>query len=68
MNYEYILPEIYITENGYFDEGDIRDIDRTTYYYDHLRVLLKSIEQGINIKGYFAWSLLDNFEWSFGYT
>jgi beta-glucosidase len=65
---------IYITENGYARQdtveadGGIHDQDRIAYIAQHLEVCSKLIEQGINLKGYYAWSFLDNFEWAFGYT
>jgi beta-glucosidase len=64
---------LYITENGaaFADpapaDGRIRDDRRVEYYRSHLRAVLDAMEQGANVKGYFAWSLLDNFEWSCGY-
>jgi beta-glucosidase len=64
---------IYITENGscYNDEpvdGRVRDDSRTKYLKQHLTALSRSIESGVNIKGYLTWSLLDNFEWAEGYS
>jgi beta-glucosidase len=65
---------IYITENGcaYDDmvtpEGRVHDAKRIEYFQKHLTVCADAIKQGIPLKGYFAWSLLDNFEWSYGYT
>lgn len=63
---------IYITENGscYNDEpenGRVSDLGRIKYMKQHLSALSRSIEAGVNIKGYLAWSLLDNFEWAEGY-
>ncbi|GMN26513.1 hypothetical protein TIFTF001_001328 [Ficus carica] len=74
---KYNNPLIYITENGIDEFNDPRlslnealiDNHRIEYYYSHLCYLQKSInEDGVNVKGYFAWSLLDNFEWILGYT
>jgi beta-glucosidase len=65
---------IYITENGAaFDDqvaadGAVNDHDRLGYIDSHLRACLEAIESGVPLRGYFAWSLMDNFEWSWGYT
>jgi beta-glucosidase len=67
------LPPIFITENGAADntecvDGVINDTMRTDYYQQHLLAMNDCIEQGVDIRGYFAWSLMDNFEWAFGYS
>jgi len=67
------LPPIYITENGaaFPDdvvENSIHDAARIDYYQTHLTAVHQCIEAGVDIRGYFAWSLLDNFEWAEGYT
>jgi beta-glucosidase len=65
---------IYITENGYAHkdevgaDGRVHDEDRIEYLKQHLEVCADLIKSGVNIKGYYAWSLLDNFEWAQGYT
>lgn len=65
---------LYITENGAaFDDGPnsagrITDQRRTQYFRDHLLAAQEAIAAGAPLKGYFAWSLLDNFEWAFGYA
>ncbi|HYF94721.1 MAG TPA: GH1 family beta-glucosidase [Symbiobacteriaceae bacterium] len=65
---------LYITENGaaYNDAvseaGEVADPKRVEYYRGHLAACHKAISDGVNLKGYFAWSFLDNFEWSLGYT
>jgi beta-glucosidase len=69
---DYALPSIYITENGgaFKDEwvGDkIHDTDRKAYLEQHIAALGDAMQAGVNIKGYMVWSLLDNFEWAFGY-
>lgn len=62
-----------ITENGsaYDDEvepdGSVVDTERVTYLIDHLAATLDAIDDGVRVGGYFAWSLLDNFEWAWGY-
>lgn len=68
----YGLPEMYITENGacYNMEvvnGEVDDQPRLDYYSDHLSVAADLIREGIPLRGYFAWSLMDNFEWAEGY-
>lgn len=65
---------IYITENGscYNDEpgvdGRVRDDRRINYLKQHLTSLKRSMDSGVNIKGYITWSLMDNFEWAEGYS
>ena len=65
------VKEIIITENGaaFKDElknGIIDDAARIDYFQQHLQALLKAKKEGVNIRGYFAWTLMDNFEWSEG--
>lgn len=61
----YTSKPVYITENGLADDSDTK---RAAFIEDHLRVLNKAAADGMNVKGYFYWSLLDNFEWAFGFT
>lgn len=74
VHFDYNFPMLYITENGaaYPDQIDedglVDDPLRTAYYREHLKAVSKAIEIGVPIKGYFAWSLLDNFEWAHGYS
>ncbi|XP_066583892.1 myrosinase 1-like [Prorops nasuta] len=68
LNTAYNIPEIYITENGYADFGEILDLGRVVYYHQHLWEVLFAMKKGVNIRGYLAWSLLDNFEWMDGYS
>lgn len=76
MKNKYGNPPIYITENGMgdIDKGDVpkpvalEDHTRLDFIQRHLSVLKQSIDLGADVRGYFAWSLLDNFEWSSGYT
>ncbi|HEX3127595.1 MAG TPA: GH1 family beta-glucosidase [Thermoanaerobaculia bacterium] len=65
---------LYITENGaaFYDpptaEGEVNDPLRVDYFREHLKVARHVIQEGVDLRGYFAWSLLDNFEWSLGYS
>ncbi len=71
----YDTPELYITENGcaqcdmLSDDGTrCHDYGRIHYLESHFGALLNAIEDGVNLKGYFLWSLMDNFEWAYGYS
>ena len=70
----YKLGPFYITENGaaYNDvldaDGRVRDPKRQAYFAQYLATLHRAITDGVPVKGYFAWSLLDNFEWAYGYS
>ncbi len=67
------LPNLYITENGaaYDDgpdaNGHIKDVRRIDYLRTHLKAVSHAISQGSPVKGYYQWSLMDNFEWALGY-
>ncbi|KPV40835.1 GH1 family beta-glucosidase [Alicyclobacillus ferrooxydans] len=70
---EYTSLPLYITENGAASpdvvrEGQVHDDDRIDYVHAHLQAAHQFIEEGGNLKGYYVWSLMDNFEWAFGYT
>ena len=72
LNQNYKLPPIYITENGaavddQVVDGAVEDEQRCRYYQNHLSSVDQAIRKGVDIRGYFAWSLMDNFEWSEGY-
>jgi beta-glucosidase len=69
----YELPPIYITENGMANpdtivNGEVPDEARIDFVKRHLKALNDARLQGVNIQGYFLWSLLDNFEWNSGYA
>ena len=70
----YELPPVHVTENGACynmgpgADGTVDAAPRLAYIRDHLAELANSIERGIPLKGYFAWSLMDNFEWAEGYA
>lgn len=74
LHNRYNQPVVYVTENGAafkdeFDEcGDISDNARIEYLKNHIKNVFKALKNGANIKGYFVWSFLDNFEWTEGYT
>ena len=76
MHQEYggLLPPVYVTESGcaYDDEPDaagrVADQRRVDYLDGHLRAVGQAIEAGVDVRGYFTWSLVDNFEWAEGYT
>jgi beta-glucosidase len=73
LHREYELPDLYITENGAAFEddrrnGSVSDPQRISYLDRHLAALGDAVAQGVPVRGYFLWSLLDNFEWALGYT
>ena len=70
---EYELPPIYITENGMANpdtlvNGEVPDTARIDFVQRHLAALHDAMAQGVDVQGYFLWSLLDNFEWNSGYA
>ncbi len=74
VNTRYGRRPIYITENGaaFNDslggDGAVNDQLRSSYLRRHLRALHEAIQKHIDLRGYFVWSFLDNFEWSYGYS
>ncbi len=74
LHERYGNPEIYVTENGacYDDpvapDGTVHDDDRVAYLRDHLGAARRALADGVNLRGYFVWSLIDNFEWAEGYS
>ncbi|MBP0460856.1 GH1 family beta-glucosidase [Streptomyces montanisoli] len=70
---EYGARRVYVTENGsaYQDvvrpDGTVDDPERTRYLEDHLAAVARAAAKGAPVAGYFAWSLMDNFEWAYGY-
>jgi beta-glucosidase len=71
--YGELLPPVYITESGCSyhdtvgDDGAVHDAARVAYHEAHLRSLSQAMADGVDIRGYFFWSILDNFEWAAGY-
>ena len=74
LHKEYDGVKIFITENGaaFNDmvnrEGKVEDENRLDYLYNHLEQANKAIEAGVNLAGYYVWSLFDNYEWAYGYA
>lgn len=74
LNSEYQLPPVFITENGaafpdkVTNNNCVHDPQRIKYIHEHLIELRQAMREGVSVKGYFVWSLLDNFEWSLGYS
>ncbi|KAK3084655.1 hypothetical protein FSP39_017015 [Pinctada imbricata] len=69
INVKYNYPQVYVTENGFSDCGDIEDGLRLSYVKNYTNEILKAINlDRCNVSGYFLWSLIDNFEWARGYT
>mgnify|MGYP002409422104 FL=1 len=69
---DYAPTALYITENGAaYDDvllgGKVHDLERVDYLRRHFATASQSLEAGVPLKGFYVWSLLDNFEWAFGY-
>ena len=67
------IPSFIITENGaayedIVEDGKIHDTERILYLSDHIAAVADAMAQGVNIQGYYLWSLMDNFEWALGYS
>jgi beta-glucosidase len=72
LHADFRLPPIYVMENGaaYPDrlvDGAVRDPDRIRYLRSHIAAMADALASGVDVRGYFVWSLLDNFEWADGY-
>jgi beta-glucosidase len=71
---DYDPAEIYVTENGAafkdqtIQDGQVQDDDRIKFLKDHFAAAHRAMQQGVKLKGYQVWSLMDNFEWSYGYS
>ena len=73
LNTDYNLPAVYITENGAafpdrLINGQVDDPARIRYLAQHRAAVADAIASGVNVRGYFVWSLMDNFEWASGYA
>ncbi|MGW6907448.1 GH1 family beta-glucosidase [Streptomyces sp. NPDC054940] len=67
LNGEHPSLPLYVTENGAAVDEGLRDVTRVGYLESHIGACAQALAIGIDLRGYFVWSLLDNFEWSFGY-
>jgi beta-glucosidase len=71
---DYAPPPLYVLENGMANDdyvtpdGEVRDPERIAYLQSHLGAVLDAIAAGVDVRGYFVWSLLDNFEWGHGFS
>ena len=66
------IKEILVTENGaaFADQvvdNEVNDMERLQYLQDHIAQVLQAQKEGVNVKGYFVWTLMDNFEWAEGF-
>jgi beta-glucosidase len=75
LHKEYAPAALFVTENGaafadHWESGSdtVHDPLRLAYLRDHIRAAGQALAQGVPLKGYFVWSLMDNFEWAFGYS
>src|SRR5205085_10679639 len=74
LHRDYAIPKLYVTENGaafvdYWKGGDrVSDPRRVAYLREYIQALAQALAQGAPVQGYFVWSLLDNYEWAFGYS
>jgi beta-glucosidase len=74
LHFDYRFPSLYVTENGaaYADQigsdGRVDDPARVAYLKNHFTEAAKAIAAGVPLRGYFVWSLMDNFEWAHGYS
>jgi len=70
----YPVPRVYVTENGasFTDtmtpDGKVHDERRVAYLREHIENAYRAMREGVPLKGYFAWSTMDNFEWAYGYS
>lgn len=69
---EYDIPPLYVMENGaayadsHCNQGHVHDDDRVAYLQRHVAAVGDALDAGVDVRGYFVWSLFDNFEWAFG--
>lgn len=73
LHKDYAVPPLFVTENGgafkdQLVDGRVHDVGRTEYIRTHIAAVANAMAQGVRMGGYMVWSLLDNFEWAFGYS
>ncbi len=74
LQQRYLLPPVYIIENGaafkdvLTPDGQVHDPRRINYLRDYITSVYEALQAGVDVRGYFVWSLLDNFEWAYGYS
>src|SRR5581483_1232238 len=74
LSKEYHAPPLYITENGsafpdiVSDDEQVHDPRRLNYLQEHIAATRQALDDGADVRGYFVWSLMDNFEWAMGYS
>jgi beta-glucosidase len=73
LHADYPLPPIFIMENGAaykdrLEDGRVIDVERIRYLWAHIAALADALDTGVDVRGYFVWSLLDNFEWADGFS
>jgi beta-glucosidase len=74
VHFDYRFPALYVTENGAAypdqldDRGQVEDVLRIQFLKEHFAAAARAIDTGVPLRGYFVWSLLDNFEWAHGYS
>ena len=74
LHHDYNVPNLYVTENGaafkddWHGEEVVSDPRRVSYLQEYIHAVGEAIQQGAPVKGYFVWSLMDNFEWAEGYS
>jgi beta-glucosidase len=72
LHRDYAVPPLFVTENGcampdQLVAGQVQDSGRIDYIYRHIDAMAEAMRQGVRLDGYMVWSLMDNFEWAFGY-
>ena len=73
LHRDYGFPSLYVTENGAavaeeVEDGKVQDAQRRQFLQEHMAQAARAIGEGVPLRGFFVWSLLDNFEWALGYT